>query len=229
MVGLAFCAARLGWPMLDNRLFALLKRTLLDGFTAYRGGDSLDSGQPFNSVVFDSGMDLQVKQAYQPTSQGANTKPTIYLHKLADRRAGTVSHQERWVIKDAMDAGFSFDGGIFDGNEGVMIRTESQVYDTKFQVNAIVKQYQQDTIDTFTSSDLVNIAASIMQSANTIVTLAKDNVSLLRITNIRNMFFQDEDGQYQANPSFDLIMRHERTTQSIVPIVASAQYRIKAI
>lgn len=37
-----------------------------------------------------------IKQAFQPTRQGINTKPTAYIYKIADERVGTPARTEEW-------------------------------------------------------------------------------------------------------------------------------------
>lgn len=64
--------------MQDNVLIPLIINTLIAGEAA-----AGISGTP-------------VKQAWQPTAQGANSQPTAYLHKIGDRRYGFVQRTDSW-------------------------------------------------------------------------------------------------------------------------------------
>src|SRR6188474_1241895 len=67
--------------------------------------------------------DVTVKQSQQPTLQGANTNPTIYFYKLFDRRYGWTKRESKW-----------------DPDELTMTNTESQMYETTFQMGGMVRQ-----------------------------------------------------------------------------------------
>lgn len=62
--------------MLDNPLIALIISTLNAGMASI--------GQS----------SIAVKQSFQPTQQGANSAPTIYLNKVADRQYGFPERQD---------------------------------------------------------------------------------------------------------------------------------------
>lgn len=79
--------------MLDNALIALIISTLQTGMTAI--------GQ--SSIL--------IKQAWQPTQQGANTQPTVYLHKISD---GMIGYPQRQDIPD-QDLSAVFIGSV-DGH-----------------------------------------------------------------------------------------------------------------
>src|SRR6202046_3318936 len=87
-----------------------------------------------------------VKQAFQPTNQGVNTQPTAYLYKIGDRRYGYLLREDIWDIVNS-----------------VMIHTESQQYETTFQLSALATQNPQ-TPTQYTAYDICNLCASILQS-----------------------------------------------------------------
>jgi hypothetical protein len=130
--------------------------------------------------------------------QGINTNPTVYFYKVFNRRFGFLRREDVW-----------------DVNTSAFIHTESQYYETQFNVSALVLQNPQDlTIPT--ASDLVNEVASIMQSSATLDTLNSAGVGILRITDITNPYFVDDRDNFEASPSFDfvLVYLNERTSTS---------------
>lgn len=163
--------------MLDNELIVLFRGVILAGL-AERGLT-----------------DVVVKQANQPTQQGANTGRTVYFFKLDDVRYGTP-HSNAY----------------FDTAEQKEKLRYVQVYETTFQIEALVRQIPQEPVDImqYTASDLVNVVAEILQSDSAIQSFIDADVGILRITNIRNTYFVDDRGQHEAVPSFDFTLTHKQ-------------------
>lgn len=145
---------------------------------------------------------VTLKQANQPTQQGINlTSPAVYFYKIGDRRYGHVYRNDKW-----------------DPVSSTMIHTETQQYETTFQISSLVLQDPTNT-SAYTASDLVNSVAQIMQSSNTIQTLWDNNIGILRITDIRNPYFVDDRDQFEASPSFDFVLTHEQTSTIVDPVI----------
>lgn len=155
--------------------------------------------------------EVKVKQANQPTQQGANTAPTVYFTKLFDKRYGFVRMKDTW-----------------DVDLGTMLHEEVQQYETTFQINALVRQ-SPTTPNQYTASDLVNEVASILQSESSIVALRESDVGILRITEVRNPYLPDDRDQFESSPSFDFVLTHEQRRTKINPVIDSYNYRIKRI
>jgi hypothetical protein len=145
---------------------------------------------------------VTVKQANQPTQQGINlTAPAIYFYKIGDHRYGHVYREDVW-----------------DPISSSMVYTETQQYETTFQISALVLQ-DPTNINAYTASDLVNTVAQIMQSASTIQTLVSNAIGLLRVMDVRNPYFVDDRDQFEASPSFDFILTHEQTSTIVDPVI----------
>ena len=130
---------------------------------------------------------IAVKQAYQPIQQGADESAFISVFKSSDKRMGFLG-----VSEDST-------------------REEVEYY-TTFQVSALVKQQATEPPDltALTSSDLVCIAADILQSEQAITQMIQANVGILRIDSTINQFFTDDKGQYQSIPNFNFVLAHVR-------------------
>jgi hypothetical protein len=144
---------------------------------------------------------VPVVQANQPTMEGINTEPTVYFYKVANVFHGFPGWQDNW-----------------DG-ESMKHLDEQQILAT-FKIFALVLQFP-STPNQYTASDLVNAAASVFQSQNTVAQLKKSGIGILKISNIDNPYFADDRDQYEATPSFDFILSYKNSrilTESIVQL-----------
>lgn len=130
---------------------------------------------------------VSVKQAYQPTSQGVEDGPCIYFQKLPlDLRYGFPQRSDEW-----------------DKDESKMVHTETQQMVTTLQINA-----RQTNLEIETASDLLMYAAYILQSTKAIDTFKDQGIGILNISQIREVYFTNDRGQYESSPSFDLQITH---------------------
>lgn len=150
-------------------------------------------------------------QAFQPTMQGVNTLPTAYLYKVGDRRIG-----------------FPHRADIWDTVSGRMIHTELQQYETTLQFSALATQ-NPTTPSQYTASDILNLIAYCLQSADAVTALECQGVGILRVTDIRNPYFLDDRQQNQAAPNFDAIFTHKQIIGSTTPIVDSTEINAVAV
>lgn len=154
---------------------------------------------------------VTVKQGNQPTQQGINTLPTVYFYKLFDKRYGFLRRDDTW-----------------DSINEIMVHTETQQYETTFQIEALVLQNPKNT-NLYTASDLVNEVASIMQSDSTRGILSSNDIGILRITDIRNPYFKDDRDQFEASPSFDFVLTYAQTRVTTSPVITSYDYDIERV
>lgn len=140
-----------------------------------------------------------VKQANQPTQQGINTGPTVYFYKISNKRYGFLGRLDVW-----------------DSNASEMVHTESQYYETTWQVSALVLQSPK-TPNQYTAADLVNEVASIMQSDNTRAILNNAGVGILRIIELPNPYFVDDRDQFEASPSLEFVLTSQASRVTTNP------------
>lgn len=151
------------------------------------------------------------KQTNQPTMQGVNTQPTVYVYKVSDHRYGFLHRSDFWNVAQSQ-----------------MIHTETQQYETRFTLSALVLQNPL-TPNQYTASDVVNTCAAIMQSDSTRIILAQSNVGILRIEDVSNPYFTDDRDNYEASPSFDFILTHRQTRTTTDPVVNSFEVNINSV
>jgi len=150
-------------------------------------------------LLADGFNNVTVKQSNQPTMQGINTNPTVYFFKLNNKRYGYLGRDDVW-------------------NGSQIVHTETQYFETVFQVAALVLQ-NPNFINLPTASDLVNEVASIMQSDNTRAILNLSGIGILRISDVLNPYFVDDKDNFEASPTFDFTLVYENTRASTTPII----------
>lgn len=147
-----------------------------------------------------------VKQAFQPTQQGVNTKPTAYIHKIASRRTGYPQRSDTW-----------------DANAGKMIHVETQNMETTFQVSALALQDPKQESQ-LTASDILDSISYILQSEATIEALMAQEVGVLKINDGRESYFKDEQDRFEVAPSFDFVLTHKRIVSSENRVLSSTRF-----
>ncbi len=146
--------------------------------------------------------DLEVLQSYQPLQQGALTGPAAYLAKLpGDHRYGSPYRNDTWNADDE-----------------IMVHTETQIYESTFQLEALVTQ-NPATPELPTASDVANRLAYALQSDYAITAFNAVNVGVLRVTEVRNLPFKNDRDQFQFAPSFDFVLTHRQTFITESPII----------
>lgn len=170
--------------MLDNALFQLIITALVNGETLMGL-----AGTP-------------IAQNFQPTQQGVNTQPTVFIYKVGDKSYGFLKRTDLW-----------------DSNTSTMVHTESQQYESTFQISTLATQNPK-TPNQYTASDIANSCMAIMRSDATRAYLLQNGVGIERPgPETRNPYFPDDRKRNEASPSFDFVLTHKQIITSSVPIV----------
>lgn len=156
-------------------------------------------------------VDTLVRQAFQPTKQGVYTQNTLFFYKVGDIRYGFLKRSD-----------------IYDEATDLFIHTETQKYESTFQINALAIQNPAN-INNPTASDLVNLASGIMQSDYARGVLKASNIGIIRVTDIRNPYFADDKDRFEASPSFDFTLTYDRVLTSATPAVNTTDYQIISV
>jgi hypothetical protein len=180
--------------MIDNQLFAILFSIVRTNLAA-RGIT-----------------DVTVAQSYQPTQQGAESGPAVYLTKLFDTPRG---HPRRDTE--------------YDANDDILRETETQTYETTYQANARSIQVAGD-VDQLTASDLVKIVRQILQSSAVIALLNDNNLAILRVSELRNpAILSNDEGRFEFSPSFDFVLTYDETYTLEAPAIETVEYNINRV
>lgn len=179
--------------MLDNPLITLIIATII-------------AGEQIADIP-----NTPVKQAFQPTQQGANTQPTAYMFKVFDHPLG-----------------FPERSTVYDSVAQKMVHTETQVYETTLQISTLATQDPTDT-NQLTASDILNLIASILRSDNSLVALNAQGVGLISVGTARNTPIVDDRQRHEFQPSFDFVVAHKQIVTSTAPVLQSTEFEIESV
>lgn len=178
--------------MRDNELFALVRSAILAGLAA-RTMPGYD-----------------VARKFQPSHQGQNRQPTVYVFKLLDKLHGSPQRKHVW-----------------DEVAQVMTAATSQQCETTFQASIDVDETTDPTA--LTPSDVANVVAAIMHSDETQAALRAAEVGILRVGEVRNPYNKDDSNRYEANPSFDFVLTYRRTEQATAPYAVGIETSVNRV
>jgi hypothetical protein len=133
--------------------------------------------------------DVVVQQAYQPTEQGVPSAPNVNIFKLDDTTYGWPSEKSETLV-------------------GETKTNYSQYFLSRFQIGAWVQQNPSDTT-LLTSSDLCRLVLLILQREATQDVFSLNNMGMLLPNDVKNPYFEDDRGQFQATPYFELTVQHK--------------------
>lgn len=156
------------------------------------------------STLLASLVGVKVKRLFQPTTVGVASDPTIYVQTIiAGRRVGAPGRTDRPGA----------------GEDDPMMHTERQWWETTFQISATARRDPADPnfMTLPSASDIAKEASDILQSDKGLAALAAQRVRPLRVTDIRNVYIVNESDQYEANPSFDIVLSYMQIRESVTP------------
>ena len=170
--------------------------TEVELFTLVKG--ILDAGlaaQSLSSIV--------VKRGNQSTQQGIVNGPAVYF----------------WPI-DGVKYGFQGREDKYNSTAGTFTHTEKSRHETTIQFNCLATTGDNQT----TSADIASICAALLQTESAIATMVSADVGVLRIGNIRNLVFLDDQNNYKHSASFDAVFVHHRKLIATVPAIESITF-----
>lgn len=147
------------------------------------------------------GWNYLVVQKNEPSQEGVPTAPTIFFEKLFDKPYG-----------------FPMVESDYQSEFGNFAEVETQLYETTFQISALVPQ-DPTNLTIPTASDVANYLCMYMKTRTVVAILMQAEVGILRVTDVRNPYFVDDRERFEASPSFDLILTHKRVITMTVPAV----------
>ena len=147
--------------------------------------------------------DPNVAQGFQPQQQGAPSEQAWFIHKISIHKYGYA--QKIPKLNDA---------GLIDVEE-------TRVIERTYQITAFNKLTPEEMTPTVkTADDMAEEAAAIMQSTSVVDALRAQGVGILRITDIRTPYFDDQHDQNDISPNFDFTVTYTRQlTSTVQPVV----------
>lgn len=154
---------------------------------------------------------VKLARNFQQRQQAASTEPYVYFFKLGDHKHGSPKR------KDTLDI-----------PSGEFTHAEYQVYETSYQFSAWIPQTPADTTS-LTESDILNVVSGIMQSDSFLAAFQAEEVGILRVTDVRNPYIVDDRDQFEAIPSFDVVLTHKRQLVSTLPAVVTYEANVSRV
>lgn len=144
-----------------------------------------------------------VAQSRQPTAQGVEEGPVVYLHHAGGRRYGYQGKT------DAYNAGL-----------GRIDHVEDYWLERSFQVDALVP-YVPTELASPTAFDYVDAVAAYLQTDQARAAFKGAGVGILRITDVREPYIVDDKDQHELAPSFDFTLTYKQTRTTEAPQVST--------
>ncbi len=192
---------RMGWPARQSIQSA--------GSSSFTGSIS---GSVLTVSAVASGT-IAVNQQIQGTSLPTN----LVITGLLTGSGGTGTYQLNY-------APGTFASQSMTSN-GAQVYTETEQYITTFQMSALATQDPTNT-ESLTASDILNLAASVIQSAATITGLENEGMGILAISQVQNPYFSDDRVRYEASPSLDFKITHKQIVTTVVPVIISEELQV---
>lgn len=153
---------------------------------------------------------VRIKRSYADTKSSAPDAPAIIMHRIDSARVGWTGRSFRLA------------------NE-IATQTTKQNHAITFQFNALVPEVAEETDDTLTAADLLDIAALILQSRAMLDACKAAGVGIERISAIRSNYVQNESDNWEHEPSFDLVVDVKKELTTSVNVVTSTDIKIYPI
>ena len=150
--------------------------------------------------------DVRVKRNYASTKSSAPDAPAIIMHRIDTQRVGWQSRNFRLTETEARD-------------------TNVQNHAITFQFNALVPTELEDS-ESLTANDLLDTAAMILQSRLMLDACKNSGIGIERISAIRSNYVQDENDNWEPEPTFDIIVVVKKELVISVGVVTSADIKI---
>lgn len=154
---------------------------------------------------------VKLARNFQPRQHGASNTPYVYFVKIGDHRHGTPARKDTYV---ELTADFA--------------HTETQVYETTYQFAAKVPQDPANVTE-LTESDILNAVSGIIQSDAILSAFQAQGVGILRVTDVRNAYVESDRDQFEAEPSFDVVLTHKRQIASTIPAVVTYEANLSRV
>lgn len=148
---------------------------------------------------------VAVKQTYNPVTVGVPSTPTLFMQTIIPaRRVGWLGRRDRNTPTENMT------------------HEETQWLETTLQISALARRDPADPnfLTLPGAADYAQTAADILQGDKGLAALAVQGVRPLRITEVRTVQFVNDAQQYEANPSFDIVLSHVQIRESTTPAVS---------
>lgn len=155
--------------------------------------------------------ETQIVRSDQPTHQGRDTARAVYFFESGRRNFGTQFRQH-----------------VYDPASLTLETTEAQWQEVTLQLFALSPDDPSD-LTRPTAGDLLTTANLICAGLDFRQGLRANGVGVLRVTEIRTPYFENDRGQFEPSPSFDLTLTNLRSLQRKAPGATSTVITVERV
>lgn len=153
---------------------------------------------------------FEVIQEAQPTQQGVPTVPIVTMIKAFDRPRG-------WPMTK-----FVLEGGK-------LVERMVQLYETTLNISALKWQDPASPEEVVTASDLLNTMMLSFTMLSNIYRMQDMGISILRIEEVHNEPFENDNHQFEFHPTFILVLTHKREIKAAADQVTRVLAHIERV
>ena len=139
-----------------------------------------------------------IAQSYQITHAGISSTPTWYIHKISTKKYGYPGKKL-----------------VFNSGDNNFTQTESRLIERTYQITTTKKELASATNQP-TVFDMADVAAAVIESQKFGDTIRENNMSVYRVTDIREPYFVDESNENENSANFDFTIQYCRNLTSTV-------------
>jgi len=162
-------------------------------------------GDTIKSAIDSSGFgSVNLVQKAQPTQEGVPTGPTVFFEKLFHLGYGWPMTK---YVQDPATLSFT--------------EVVTQLTETTIQISSLSRQ-DPTSSSVITASDLVNHINLFFAMPSQIAKLLSQGISILKVKEVRNPYFENDSHIFEAHPSFDLVFTHNATISVGIPGIINA-------
>lgn len=155
---------------------------------------------------------IGLKQSNQPTKQGVPSTPYVFFTKVTNQKIGSP--------------GRKYDNYDEPGRQ--VDQTDNYWIGATYQFSSLIKQDITDE-DSVSAYDIMELTAAILQNISIIQQFRERGISIERITDIRQPFFLDDNDEFEAEPSFDVVLTYNQTITFKTPIADPVEADIQRV
>lgn len=174
----------------ENQLLIALLALLDSGIASY-------VANPLNTRLLPEGLTSQ--RAFLSRQGDTPEGPAIIVNRTLTRMIGYPRRRSRQT-----DSGW--------------VKTQGQRYESTYHIEALVPQSPAEPT-AMSEADVLNVARFILTCDAALVAFRSQNVGLLRVTEIRSNYIEDDKDQNEDVPFFEITFTHRIEFNAAVPLV----------
>lgn len=153
---------------------------------------------------------VQVQRVYRQPTQSAATGPLVTLFRVNNQRVGALGKTEKW-----------------DRDNQVMNQEETWRQELTIQAGAIVPLSMDE--NSFTGGDVMELLAVYLHGDEALKILAKDGLGILKITDIREIPYEDDADQVSVYVTFDFTLAYTQSRFRKIPVAEREEFIIHRV